>query len=122
MINIIYIASGGAVGALLRFFFTYFIKFFYPNLPIGTFFVNVLGSLLIGVLIGISENKIGSGNFIKYFMIIGILGSFTTFSSFSFEIIELYNNKRILISLIYIISSIFFCICSSYIGYNFTKI
>ena len=64
---------------------------------LGTFFVNILGSFLIGFLVSSLENKIPYDNFIKYFLIIGVLGSFTTFSAFSIEVVELYNNNKILL-------------------------
>jgi len=122
LINLIYVVSGGAIGASLRYFSSIFFKFFSPNFPLGTLFVNILGSFLIGVLISNLENNFFSENFIKYFLIIGLLGSFTTFSSFSIEAIELYNNKKLLFSIFYVIVSVFSCIIAAYAGYNINKI
>ena len=122
MINIFWVAAGGALGASLRFISSSFFNLFYPNLPIGTFFVNVLGSFIIGLLINTLEMRNSSEVFIKYFLIIGVLGSYTTFSSFSYEVIELYNNKKLLLSIIYILVSVFSCIVSAYIGYNINKV
>ena len=87
MINLIYVASGGAIGAVLRYLTSNFYKFYFPNFPIGTLFINFFGSFLIGVLASNLENNGASHVFVKYFLIVGILGSFTTFSTFSFEII-----------------------------------
>jgi len=122
LINIFWVAAGGALGASLRFISSSFFNLFYPNLPIGTFFVNVLGSFIIGLLINTLEMRNSSEVFIKYFLIIGVLGSYTTFSSFSYEVIELYNNKKLLLSIIYILVSVFSCIVSAYIGYNINKV
>ena len=97
MTNILLIAVGGAIGATLRFLTTNYIKYIFPGFPIGTLIVNIVGSFIIGFLISYFENKSLSTNFIKYFIIIGVLGSFTTFSTFSFEVIDLINNKRFLI-------------------------
>jgi len=116
------VATGGALGASLRYFIINIIRYLYPNLPLGTLFVNILGSFLIGFLMNYLENKNVSDVFIRYFIIIGILGSFTTFSTFSFDVIELLNNKKIFISLSYILISVSTCLFFTYIGYNFNKI
>ena len=122
MINIFWVAAGGALGASLRFISSSFFNLFYPNLPIGTFFVNVLGSFIIGLLINTLEMRSFSEIFIKYFLIIGVLGSYTTFSAFSYEVIELYNNKKFLLSIIYILASVFSCIVAAYAGYTINKV
>ena len=122
MINIFWVAAGGALGASLRFISSSFFNLFYPNLPIGTFFVNVLGSFIIGLLINTLEMRSSSEIFIKYFLIIGVLGSYTTFSAFSYEVVELYNNKKFLLSIFYILASVFSCIVAAYAGYNINKI
>ena len=122
MINIFWVAAGGALGASLRFISSSFFNLFYPNLPIGTFFVNVLGSFIIGLLINTLEMRSSSEIFIRYFLIIGVLGSYTTFSAFSYEVIELYNNKKFLLSIIYILASVFSCIVAAYAGYTINKV
>ena len=122
MINIFWVATGGALGASLRFVSSSFFNLFFPNLPIGTFFINVLGSFIIGLLINALEMRSSSEIFIKYFLIFGVLGSYTTFSSFSYEVIELYNNKKLFLSIIYILASVFSCIVAAYAGYNINKI
>ena len=122
MISIFWVATGGAIGASLRFISSSFFNLFYPNLPIGTLFVNVLGSFIIGLLINALEMRSSSEIFIKYFLIIGVLGSYTTFSAFSYEVIELYNNKKLLLSIIYILASVFSCIVAAYAGYSINKV
>ena len=122
MINFFWVAIGGALGASLRFISSSFFNLFYPNLPIGTFIVNVIGSFIIGLLINSLEVRNLSEIFIKYFLIIGVLGSFTTFSSFSYEVIELYNNKKLFLSIIYILASVLTCIVAAYAGYNINKV
>ena len=122
MINFFWVVLGGALGASLRFFSSSFFNLFYPNLPIGTFFINVLGSFIVGLLINTLEMRNYSEIFIKYFLIIGVLGSYTTFSAFSYEVIELYNNKKFLLSIIYILASVFSCIVAAYAGYTINKV
>ena len=122
MINFFWVALGGALGASLRFISSSFFNLFYPNLPIGTFFINVLGSFIVGLLINTLEMRNYSEIFIKYFLIIGVLSSYTTFSAFSYEVIELYNNKKFLLSIIYILASVFSCIVAAYAGYTINKV
>jgi len=122
LIKLIYVASGGAVGAVFRYLAQNFYKFYFPNFPIGTLFINFIGSFLVGILASNLENNGTSYVFIKYFLIIGILGSFTTFSAFSFETIQLINDKKFFLSLIYIFLSIFLCILGAFCGLNINKI
>lgn len=85
MIKLLNIAVGGAVGALLRYWIsgaTY--RFFSGDFPWGTLAVNLIGSLVIGLIWGISETVAVSQN-MRVLIFIGVLGSFTTFSTFSLE-------------------------------------
>ena len=116
------VACGGAIGAALRHFSANFFKFIYPNFPLSTLFVNIAGSFFIGLLMSVLNNNEASQNFIKYFIVIGLLGSFTTFSTFSYEIIELFNNNKIILPTIYICLSVSTCIFFCFIGYNINKI
>jgi len=118
----IYVSLGGALGASLRYSSSVILKNFYPNFPFGTLFVNILGSFLIGVLMSYLENKNISENFIKYFLIIGMLGSFTTFSTFSFDALDLMNSHKFLISIIYILLSVLGCLFFAFLGFNMNKI
>ena len=122
MINLFYVASGGSIGAVFRYLTSNFFKYYFPNFPIGTLFVNFIGSFLIGILASNLENKGTSYLFIRYFLIIGILGSFTTFSTFSLEAIQLINDKKLFFLFIYIFLSISLCIFGAFFGFNINKI
>ena len=124
MFNFFLVALGGSIGASTRFFFYLISKNLLStsNLFINTLVVNIIGSFLIGYLIVLLENKSLSQDFIKYFFIIGVLGSFTTFSAFSLETIDLIVNKKILIAFFYIFSSLFLCLLFTFVGLNFNKL
>ena len=123
MINLIYIATGGAVGAIVRFISSNFFKILFPNFPIGTLFVNFIGSFFIGFLLYILENQYSNNSsFIKYFLIIGLLGSFTTFSAFSIETVQLFNDKKFILSIIYILLSVLLCISGAFVGYSINRL
>ena len=121
MINIILVATGGATGAILRYFLTNLNKTVFISSVYGTLTVNIIGSFLIGYLITSDFSKNINENFVKFFLIIGLLGSFTTFSAFSFEVVNLIIAKKILIAFIYISISVFVCILSAYLGMLLNK-
>ena len=116
MFNLILVATGGALGAVLRYILTHISKLFFASSIYGTISVNIMGSFLIGYFITSDFGKNLSENFIKFFLIIGLLGSFTTFSTFSYEVLDLINSKKYITSLTYIFISIFICIIFAYLG------
>ena len=124
MSNFFLVALGGSIGASSRYFFYLISKNLLStsNLFINTLIVNIIGSFLIGYLIVLLENKSLSQDFIKYFFIIGVLGSFTTFSAFSLETIDLMVNKKFLMAFFYIFSSLFLCLLFTFVGLNFNKL
>ena len=110
------VATGGALGAVLRYILTNISKTLFASSIYGTISVNIVGSFLIGYFITSNIGSNLSENFIKSFIIIGLLGSFTTFSAFSYEVIDLIKTKNYIASFTYIFISIFICIISAYIG------
>jgi fluoride exporter len=124
LFNFLLVAVGGSIGASSRYFIYLTSKkfFFANNLFINTLIINIIGSFLIGYLIMLLENKSFSKDFIKYFCIIGFLGSFTTFSTFSLEAVDLLVDKRFLIAFFYIFLSLFLCLLFTFVGLNFNKL
>ena len=122
MTNLFLVATGGALGASLRYLTSIFFKYFFYYSFVGTLVVNVLGSFFIGLFIYLLQNKSLSQDLIRYFFIIGVLGSYTTFSAFSFETIDLLTNNKLLLSFIYIILSLVLCLIAAYVGLNINKI
>ena len=121
MFNIILVATGGATGAILRFILTNFSKTLFSSSIYGTLTVNIIGCFLIGYLVTSDFSKNINENFVKFFLIIGLLGSFTTFSAFSYEVVNLIISKKILIAFVYISISIFVCILFAYFGMLINK-
>ena len=124
MFNIFLVALGGSVGASLRYFSYLFFKsyLFTNHIFLSTLFVNILGSFLIGLLITLMETKYLSSYAIKYFLIIGVLGSFTTFSTFSLESIEFLLSKKFLQAFSYMILSLSLCLLFTFLGLNINKL
>ena len=121
MFQLLLVASGGAIGALLRFTLSNVLKFYFLNSFYATLCINVVGSFLIGYLISLGLIRNLSEDFIKYFLIIGVLGSFTTFSAFSYEAIELFNSNKIFLFILYVTLSIVLCIVASFVGIYLNK-
>ena len=124
MSQFLLVAFGGSIGASTRYLFYLISKNFLPAnyLFINTLIINIIGSFLIGYLIVLIENKSFSQDFLKYFFIIGILGSFTTFSTFSIETVELLINKKFILGFFYIFLSLFICLSFTFLGLNLNKI
>jgi len=83
----------------------------------GTFTVNMIGSILIGFILGIFINSDMLTTNLKLFLVVGFCGGFTTFSSFTNENFILLQNGQYLTALIYIFGSILLGILAVYIGY-----
>lgn len=93
--KILLLLAGGAVGTLARYALAGFThKVYAGTFPMGTLMVNLLGSLVIGFLWGISESRNISPNY-RLFVFIGILGGFTTFSTYALETMNLLRDNEI---------------------------
>jgi len=123
LINFLLVAAGGAIGASLRFSSGHFFKsYIFPNhYFLSTLLINILGSFFIGWIISFTQGKNFSDDLIKYFIIIGILGSFTTFSTFSIETVELIVANKVFLASIYILLSFILCIAFTFLGLNINK-
>lgn len=90
---------GGAIGATGRFLIARWL--FHPDelLPWGTFTVNVVGSLLLGILFAYAQQKM-MGETLKLFLMTGVLGAFTTFSTYSVETIYLLEAGSVKLALL----------------------
>ncbi len=105
MTKYILLASGGAIGTLLRYSLSGLVyKALSGGFPWGTLFVNLAGSFAIGLMWGIFEIETLSSN-IRNFIFIGILGGFTTFSTFALENFSLFRDGEIKFALLNILAS-----------------
>jgi fluoride exporter len=118
MIKYVYITTGGALGCLLRYLAILMVgSRFNSSFPFGTFFVNIIGSLLIGFLFGYFAVHNEVSERVRFLLFIGFLGGFTTFSSFAFENMRLMSIGMFRVSLLYILLSNLFGILMVFAGY-----
>ncbi|MED3729492.1 fluoride efflux transporter CrcB [Priestia endophytica] len=97
----LFVAVGGCLGALARFILSSWMnKKSSTGFPIGTLFINLLGSFLLGWIAGI-----GTTSSLYFFLGVGFIGSFTTFSTFKLENIQLREKKKHFISYSYLACS-----------------
>jgi CrcB protein len=112
------IALGGALGSVARYALDGAVYRYLPaTFPYGTFVVNVLGCLLFGLLIGFGEQQLVVGSLARTFLLIGLLGGFTTFSSFTFETFELLRDREWLLGAVNSAGQVILGIVAFWIGF-----
>jgi CrcB protein len=120
--TIIYIALGGGLGSVLRYLTSVVMnKYVQSSFPYATFATNVLGCLLIGIFFGYLEKQNGISQDLKFFLITGLCGGYTTFSTFSHENVELLQNNQILTTFLYISFSVFIGLMATWFGLVIAK-
>ncbi|WP_020402741.1 fluoride efflux transporter CrcB [Gracilimonas tropica] len=124
LIKIIAVGSGGFIGAVFRYLISLFALSQFPDtkFPVGTITANLLGCLIIGFLAGFFEIKSWGHPELRLFIFVGILGGFTTFSTFSHETFLLFENGKLLMSLANLGIQVVFGLIFVWLGYQAVRL
>ena len=121
--NYLYVFVGGGIGAAGRYWLQGFVyRYLSSGFPYGTFVVNVLGSFAIGFLMSVFEERFVVIPALRIFLTIGILGGFTTFSSFSFETIALLRDGSYELGFLNVLLSVVTCLVATWVGMAIGKL
>ena len=112
------VGIGGATGAMSRYLL---VKAITPVLadgqyPLGTWVANISGSFLFGILFIVISERFDMSDPLRFGLLVGFLGAFTTFSSFSFETVRLLSTGHFITAFTYILSSVAFCLLATWGG------
>lgn len=114
----LWVGFGGFLGSIMRYWLTYGMqKLLGVTFPYGTLLENLMGCYLIGLFGTIAEERIFLNPSLRQFLFIGIFGGFTTFSSFSYEALELFKERSFLMGSLYIGGHYVFCLLFVWLGY-----
>lgn len=111
----IYVFIGGGLGSLCRYWVGIQFSSYNTNFPLGTFAANFLACFILGILIGM-QLKSNLSNHSGLFLMTGFCGGFSTFSTFSAESLELFQDQQYGMAIFYIASSLLIGLFALYIG------
>ena len=115
--NVLYIAIGGATGAVLRYWVSNgAYALFGRGFPYGTLSVNIIGSLIMGILYVVLVERVHESAELRAALIVGLLGAFTTFSTFSIDTINLIESGEQLKAGLNIVCSVVLCVLGCWLG------
>jgi CrcB protein len=111
------IAGGGAIGALMRFYASNGIyAWLGRGFPYGTLFVNIAGSMAMGFLYILFLERLQVSPEWRSALLVGVLGAFTTFSTFSIETLNLMENGEMSKAIVNVLLSVVLCIAGAWLG------
>ncbi|MCO5733868.1 fluoride efflux transporter CrcB [Rhizobium sp. SSA_523] len=117
MVNILLVAAGGAIGSVFRYLTGILMtRLLGLSFPWGTLTVNILGSFAIGFLSELIARKLNASMEMRLFIVVGVLGGFTTFSSFSLDTVALIERGAATAAFAYIATSVILSLLATFAG------
>lgn len=117
MLNIALVAIGGAIGSVARYLVgVWGLKLGGPNFPWGTITVNIVGAFLIGLMVEMVARRFDASAELRVFIVTGIIGGFTTWSSFTLDAVVLFERGSIGLSAVYLFASLFVSFAAIFAG------
>ncbi len=117
MLNILLVAVGGAIGSVARYLVGLgATRLAGPNFPFGTLTVNIAGAFAIGLLVEMIARRFDASAEMRVFIVTGILGGFTTWSSFTLDTMMLFERGEIGLSALYLLASLLVSFAAVFAG------
>lgn len=114
---VLYVAIGGALGAVARYLTGVGLgRWLGTGFPWATLTVNMVGSLAMGLVVGLAAHRLTLSDEMRAFLTIGVLGGFTTFSSFSLDAAGLLQRGEIMLAAAYVLTSVIMSIGGLFAG------
>jgi CrcB protein len=114
---ILAVAAGGSLGSVARYLVSIgFGRLLGPKFPWGTLFINITGSLLIGLFAGLFATRWNLPQGVRIFLTVGICGGYTTFSTFSLDFFYLFERGELAAASAYMIVSVVFSVSALIAG------
>ena len=116
--NVFYVAAGGMLGAVARYALGGLVHRLYGGaFPLGTLVVNTLGCIVIGLLSTLADDRGLLSSHLRLFLFIGILGGFTTFSSFGYETFALLRDGLLRAAFTNVLANVFLGLLGVWLGH-----
>jgi CrcB protein len=123
MMNYFLVSAGAAIGGALRYGVSGYIqKHISVIFPYGTLVVNVAGSFLLGIIMFYLNEKELIGNEFRLFLTIGFCGGFTTFSTFSYETLNLFRDSEFSLAIYNVLLNFILCLAGISLAYLISKL
>ncbi len=116
MTSIFCVGAGGFLGAVFRYLVGLAIPANNISLPVSTLLINVIGAFAIGFISGMIGNRTDFNSNLGLFLTVGVCGGFTTFSTFSLEVLTLMEGGKPAMGFIYAFLSFAFCVAGVILG------
>ena len=121
-VTLLLVGLGGALGSMARYLFSTLISRLALSLfPFGTFAVNVVGCVLFGIIVGLAEQRSVFRPEARAFLLIGVLGGFTTFSTFAFESFQLLRDGQFISAAVNVAGQVIAGVVGLWAGFVFSR-
>jgi len=114
--TLLLVGLGGFIGAILRYVLGGWIQNSFVTFPVGTLVINTTGSFLIGLIMYLSEYQGLFSEETRIFLTIGVIGGFTTLSTFGYESFRLLDDSKFTLMAINVVSTVLFSMLAVYLG------
>ena len=120
--QILLVAVGGAVGSVARHLVgVVSLRLFGPAFPFGTLIVNLVGAFVMGVFVELLARRFGASNDLRLLIATGVLGGFTTFSSFALDTAVLWERGEVISSFVYVATTLVLGLAALFLGLGLAR-